>query len=92
MRIVEIEKLNNGGHRNQTANHLIAIPDGWAIIPDNLVCENFPFGDVVAVEVKGVMTVVEWIPGDIPEPDPEPEVQYEPDTAELLDVLLGVSE
>jgi hypothetical protein len=61
MRIIEIKTLPNGAHRNQTAS---ACPDGWAIIPDDMECENFPFGSVTVVD--GVVT--EWTPGEIPAP------------------------
>ena len=48
MRIVEIKKLDNGSHRNQTVSLLRTIPEGWAVIPEDMVCENFPFGEVTA--------------------------------------------
>ena len=38
-----------------------------------MVCENFPFGEVTAAEIGGVMTVTSWIPGTMPEPEPVPE-------------------
>lgn len=72
MRIIEINALDNGAHRNQTGN-FSAVPDGWAVIPDNMVCENFPFGEVEVAEIDGIMTVTKWTPGIMPEPEPEPE-------------------
>ena len=72
MTIIEISTLENGAHRNQTGN-MCTIPDGWAVIPDGMETENFPFGDVTAEEINGVMTVTRWTPGEIPEPEPEPE-------------------
>ena len=66
MRIVEILALENGAHRNQTVIGEITPPDGWAVIPDDMVCENFPFGEVAAEEIDGVMTVISWTPGIIP--------------------------
>lgn len=73
MRAIEIAALSNGAHRNQTG--LSVLPDGWAVIPDDMACENFPFGEVTAEEIDGVMTVTGWTPGAIPEPEPahEPE-------------------
>lgn len=65
MRIIEIAALENGAHRNQTGN-LSSVPDGWAVIPDDLLLENFPFGDVTAEEINGVMTVTGWQPKEIP--------------------------
>ena len=71
MRAIEISALSNGAHRNQTG--LSVLPDGWAVIPDDMVCENFPFGEATAEEIDGVMTVTSWTPGAIPEPEPAPE-------------------
>lgn len=78
MLIIEIAALDNGAHRNQTGT-FSAIPDGWAVIPDSMTTENFPFGEVVAEEIDGVMTVTKWTPGEIPEPEPE----HEPEPTEL---------
>ena len=99
MRLIEIQALENGAHNNQTINSVIPVPEGWAVIPDDMVCESFPFGEVTVEEVNGVMTVTEWIAGEMPVPDPmlEPEpsqldrieaqVTY---TAMMTDTLLGV--
>lgn len=90
MRIVEIKALDNGAHNNQTIDGVFEnIPDGYAVVPDDKECENFPFGEVKVEEIDGVMTVTEWIPGVIPEPEPMPEP--EPTTGEILDMLLGVT-
>ena len=86
---MEIKALSNGAHRNQNGN-FDNLPEGWALIPDNMELENFPFGEVTAEEVDGVMTVTNWTPGVVPEPQPEPEP--EPSAEELLDILLGVTE
>ena len=72
MTIIEITALSNGAHRNQTGT-FSAIPDGWAIIPDGMETPNFPFGEVEVAEFNGVMTVIKWTEGTIPEPEPEPE-------------------
>ena len=45
MRIIEIKAFDNGGHRNQTGN-FNTIPEGWAVIPDEMETPNFPFGEV----------------------------------------------
>ena len=81
MRIIEIAALDNGAHRNQTGN-FSAIPDGWAVIPDSMTTENFPFGEAEVAEINGIMTVTKWTPVEIPEPEPEPEP--EPTTDEIL--------
>ena len=75
MRIIEIQALENGAHSNQTLNgktpESFPIPNGWAVIPDDMETSNFPFGEVTAEEIDGVMTVTSWTPGTIPEPEPE---------------------
>lgn len=71
MKIIEIAALDNGAHRNQNGG-LSVVPDGWAVVPDDLVTENFPFGEVTVEEIDGVMTVTAWAPGVLPEPEPEP--------------------
>lgn len=65
MRIIEISAQDNRAHRNQTGT-FFTVPDGWAIIPDDMVCENFPFGEIEVKEIDGIMTVIKWIPGEIP--------------------------
>ena len=90
MRLIEIKKNKNGSHDNITADYLETVPEGWAVIPDNMECKNFPFGDIEVENVKGVMTVTSWTPGKMPEPEPIPEP--EPNADELMDILLGVSE
>ena len=90
MRIVEIKALDNGAHNNQTIDGVFnVIPDGYAVVPDDMICDNFPFGEVKAEEIDGVKTVTEWIPGVVPEPEPKPEP--EPTASEILDMFLGVN-
>jgi hypothetical protein len=88
MRIIEVKALENGGHRNQTGS-FSTIPEGFAVIPDNMETANFPFGEAETEEINGVLTVTKWTPGMIPEPEPEPET--EPTTEELVNILLGVT-
>ena len=69
MQIIEIKALENGAHRNQ--NGFIGdIPDGWAVIPDNIETQNFPFGNIDVEEIDGIMTVTHWEPGIIPGQEP----------------------
>lgn len=72
MHIIEINALENGAHRNQNGG-VSAPPDGWAVLPNGIPLENFPFGEVEAKEINGVMTVTKWTAGKIPEPEPEPD-------------------
>lgn len=69
MRIIEIQALSNGAHRNQAGN-FPAIPTGWAVIhADMSIPETFPF---VNLTVEG-QTVVSMTAGVVPDPDPQPE-------------------
>lgn len=85
MRIIEINALPNGAHRNQTGT-FSTVPDGWAVIPESIVIpDTFPF---VNIEVDG-QTVTSMTAGTVPEPEPtEPEQTAD----EVLNALLGVSE
>lgn len=74
MRIIEIAPFENGAHRNQSGTFR-NIPNGWAVIPDDMETDNFPFGEVTAEEINGVMTVTNWTPGEIPV---EPEIALTP--------------
>lgn len=69
MRIIEIEPLANGAHRNQSGKVLSA-PEGWAYIPDDLeIPDTFPF---VGLTVEGDI-VTSMTPGVVPDPEPDPE-------------------
>ena len=61
MNIIEINTLPNGAHRNQSGGSVL--PDGWAVIPDGMEMQNFPFGEVVVEDVAGVPTVTAWVAG-----------------------------
>lgn len=66
MRIIEIEAQENGAHRNQTGDFK-TIPDGFAVIPEDMDTPNYPFGEIEVEEINGVMTVTKWTAGAIPE-------------------------
>lgn len=68
MRIIEIEPLSNGGHRNQTGE-FNTIPDGWAVIPDGMEVNNFPFGNIETEVIDEVATVTKWEAIEIPKPE-----------------------
>lgn len=69
MRIIEIQALDNGAHRNQTTTST-TIPTGWAEIHANVsIPETFPFVDI---QVEG-NKVVSMTAGVVPEPEPQPE-------------------
>ena len=73
MNMLEIKALDNGAHNNHTYHSVL--PEGWAVIPADMECENFPFGEVEAEEINGIMTVTKWIPGVMPEPETMPEAE-----------------
>lgn len=87
MNIIEINTLPNGAHRNQSGGSVL--PDGWAVIPDGMEMQNFPFGEVVVEDVAGVPTVTAWVAGIVPEPEEE---TTEPTDTDVLNILLGVDE
>jgi len=93
MTIIEITALPNGAHRNQTCSGEVNLPEGWGVIPGELELENFPFGEVTAEEVDGVMTVTSWVPGVMPESEPAEEPAAGLTDAELAAALLdGINE
>ena len=51
MRLIKIESFENGTHENQTINRLSKIPEGWAVIPDEMETPNFPFGDIAVEDI-----------------------------------------
>lgn len=70
MRIMEVAALPNGGHRNQECHGVI--PDGWAVIPEGMELEHFPFGQAEAELTEGVLTLTAWTPGEMPGQEEEP--------------------
>ena len=85
MKIIEIQPLANGAHRNQEGG-LRTVPEGWAMIPDNMeIPETFPFVDI---QVEG-QTVTAMTAGVVPEPEPqpEPEPSLDEQVAELQEAL-----
>ena len=87
IRIIKIAPLENGAHNNQTYHGVI--PEGWAIIPDELETPNFPFGEAEAEEIDGVMTVTKWVAGTVPEVDPIPEPEPTVTAEDMLNALVG---
>ena len=82
MRIIEIRALSNGAHNNQTINGVstdtFPVPDGWAILPDDMETQNFPFGSITVDETQTTPVVTSWTPLPIPEPEkPTPTQQRE---------------
>lgn len=86
MRIIEIKAQENGSHRNQEGDFK-TVPNGYAVIPDEMECENFPFGEVETEVIDGIMTVTKWVAGTIPKPTPMP--KPEPTAEDKLNALVG---
>lgn len=74
MKIIKIEVGPSGGHENQTSNVRVVIPDGWALVPDDMETENFPYGDIEVENIDGVLTVTRWTPGSLPEPEEDKQI------------------
>ena len=90
MRLIKIKASKSGGHFTYTIDHISKIPEGWAVIPDDMETPNLPYGDITVEEINGIMTVTSWTPGEIPDFPQEP--KNEPSADEVLNALLGVSE
>lgn len=70
MQIIEIKTLENGAHRNQIGDFEI-IPEGYAVIPDNMDTPNFPFGQITTKKIGGIVTVTKWVAGTMPDVEEE---------------------
>ena len=83
MRIIEIQINELGGHDNQTISENIPVPEGWAIIPEDMeIPETFPFVNIkVRDEYVTEMTAGVMPP---PGPDPEPEGDVWDDMADAI--------
>ena len=80
MNIIEIIPLENGGHRNQTVNGNINVPEGWAVIPEDMaIPSTFPF---VHLTVDN-QVVVAMSEGTMPEVEPEQE--QEPSQLDIIE-------
>lgn len=72
MKIIEIAALENGGHRNQFTSTAIPVPEGWAIIPDDMeIPKTFPFVNITVLDEYVTSMTAGVMPP--PGPDPEPE-------------------
>lgn len=93
MTIIELEALPNGAHRNQTVTELEKLPDGWALVPPELLevwNASGPFVEITHSD--GVITSM--LPGVWPEPEAEPEAEPSPmeqRIAELEDAVIELA-
>lgn len=72
MHIIKIAAFENGAHDNKKSGAIKVVPDGWAVIPDDMpIPDTFPFVNITVA--GGVVTNMEA--GVVPEvPEPEPVV------------------
>lgn len=94
IKIIKIIPYSNGAHANQTIQNNTPIPEGYALIPQELDTPNFPFGDIEVEEIDNIMTVTSWTPRDIPEQKEKenPVSRYEQLRADIdfIAVMTGV--
>lgn len=92
MRIIEIQALHNGAHRNQTTTST-TIPKGWAEIPEGMaIPETYPFVDLVVKDGKVVSMTAGVVPAPEPQPEPEPtETEQLRADVDFLSAMMGVS-
>lgn len=74
MNIIEIGALENGAHRNQDG-FIGDVPSGWAVIPDGIELQNFPFGDLTVDETQTQPVMTSWTPLPVPD-DPTSETDH----------------
>lgn len=61
MKIIELVALENGAHRNRKTDFDVEVPDGWAIVSDDLeIPTTFPFVKNLVQDESGV--VISWEP------------------------------
>lgn len=92
MKIIEIQGLSNGAHRNQETTST-RVPDGWAVIPaDVSIPETFPFVDIQVEGNKVVSMTAGVVPQPEPEPEPEPtETEQLRADVDFLSAMMGVT-
>ena len=76
LRMIQINTLPDGGHRSQGYHGEVV--EGYALIPEDMETPNFPFGEVEAAEINGIVTMTKWTPGNVTDPGtPTPAQQRE---------------
>lgn len=66
MNLIKITALLNGAHENRNTPWETTVPDGWAVIPENMkIPESFPFVDIEVKEIDGTQIVVEMTSHEI---------------------------
>ena len=66
MNLIRIVALPSGAHENRNSPWETTVPEGWAVIPKNVIIpESFPFVDIEVEEIDGVQTVTEMLGHEI---------------------------
>lgn len=66
MNLIKITALPSGAHENRNSPWETTVPEGWAIIQENMkIPESFPFVDIEVKEIDGTQTVVEMFGHEI---------------------------
>ena len=87
MHVIEINSSESGAHCNQNSPWMTEVPDGWAVIPDDIkLPESFPFVDIEVKEVNGVKTVTKMIARNFPADDESINTQLEGTKREKITV------
>lgn len=61
MKIIELVALENGAHRNRKTDFDVEVPDGWALVSEDLeIPATFPFVKNLVQDESGV--VISWDP------------------------------
>lgn len=88
MHIIKIAPSPSGAHNDMVIQWAtpatFPVPDGWAILPDGMDTQNFPFG-TIAVDDSTPPVVTSWTAGEVPPPEPEPEPEPEKTVWDELD-------
>lgn len=86
MNLIQIAALENGAHANRCTPWENAVPDGWALIPEEMeLPQSYPFVDIEVADVDGVPTVTALTPREMPAAPAEPEPTLEQQVAALQD-------
>lgn len=74
MQIIKIEPCENGAHENRSTPWSAEVPDGWALVPENLsLPDSYPFVTLTVSDVEGVATVTAMEAAECPAFDPPEE-------------------
>ena len=89
MILIKVSQTNEAAHACCFFNNNIKnIPEGWAVIPDDMETPNLPYGDIAIEDIEGVPTVTSWTPREMPVVEETPEAEAEPTAQDDTDTML----